>query len=145
MSQKMNLKKLLNKHSDKIRFVLVGGTNTAIDLGILFTLKTIGLAAITSNYISTSVALIFSFFANKKFTFKDKSTDKTQFIKFLVVTLFGLWVIQPVVIWLSSQGLNLIINNDNLVLLIAKIIATCFSLTWNYFLYKKFVYKTISK
>ena len=145
MSQKSNLKNLINKHSDKIRFVLVGGTNTAIDLGILFILKSIGLNAIFSNYISTSIALIFSFFANKKFTFKDKSADKTQFIKFLVVTLIGLWVIQPVVIWLSSQGLNLFIANDNLILLIAKIIATCFSLTWNYFLYKKFVYKTISK
>ena len=140
MSQKSNLKKLLNKHSDKIRFVLVGGTNTAIDLSILFVLKSIGLNAIFSNYISTSVALIFSFFANKKFTFKDSSNDKTQFIKFLGVTLFGLWVIQPVVIWLSSQGLNLAINNDKFILLIAKLIATCFSLTWNYFLYKKFVY-----
>jgi len=140
MNQKSNLKKLLNKHSDKIRFILVGGTNTALDMGILFALKSIGLAAIPSNFISTSVALVFSFFANKKFTFRDKSNDKTQFIKFLVITLIGLWGIQTVVILASSKVLGLVINNDKFVLLIAKLIATCFSLTWNYFLYKKFVY-----
>jgi len=107
------VKNLLKKHADKIRFALVGGTNTAIDFGILFTLKLIGLPEIPSNFISTSIALIFSFFANKKFTFKDTNTqDKTQFIKFLSITLFGLWIIQPVILWffnLILKPLSLIV------------------------------------
>jgi len=136
------LKNLLQKHADKIRFILVGGTNTAIDFGILFGLKALGLPTIPSNFISTSVALVFSFFANKKFTFKDSnSQDKTQFIKFLGITLFGLWAIQPAIIWIFGlilQNLNL---NTYVVLFIGKIIATCVTLVWNYLLYRKFVYK----
>jgi len=138
----MAISLILKKHADKIRFVLVGGTNTAIDFAILFGLKSLGLPALTSNFISTSVALIFSFFANKKFTFKDNNTgDKTQFIKFLAITLFGLWVIQPVIIWLAGLMLQPINLNDYIVLLIGKLLATCVTLVWNYLLYRKFVYK----
>lgn len=135
------LKNLLKKHADKIRFVLVGGTNTAIDFGILFLLKSLGLDAILSNFISTSVALVFSFFANKKFTFKDNDNrDKTQFIKFLTITLFGLWVIQPIIIWLVGLTLQPFNLNDYAILLIGKLLATCATLVWNYLLYKRFVY-----
>ena len=136
------MKNLLKKHADKIRFALVGGTNTAIDFGILFTLKLIGLPEIPSNFISTSIALIFSFFANKKFTFKDTNTqDKTQFIKFLSITLFGLWIIQPVILWFFNLILKPLSLDSYVVLLIGKIFATCVTLVWNYILYRKFVYK----
>jgi len=136
------VKNLLKKHADKIRFALVGGTNTAIDFGILFTLKLIGLPEIPSNFISTSIALIFSFFANKKFTFKDTNTqDKTQFIKFLSITLFGLWIIQPVILWFFNLILKPLSLDSYVVLLIGKIFATCVTLVWNYILYRKFVYK----
>ena len=135
------LKNLLQKHADKIRFILVGGTNTAIDFGILFGLNALGLPTIPSNFISTSVALVFSFFANKKFTFKDNdSKDKTQFIKFLGITLFGLWAIQPAIIWLVSLILQPLNLNEYLILLTGKLLATCATLIWNYLLYRKFVY-----
>ena len=138
------MKNLLKKHADKIRFALVGGTNTAIDFGILFTLKLIGLPEIPSNFISTSIALIFSFFANKKFTFKDTNTqDKTQFIKFLSITLFGLWIIQPVILWFFNLILKPLSLDSYVVLLIGKLFATCVTLVWNYILYRKFVYKKI--
>lgn len=139
------IKNLISKHSDKFRFILVGGTNTVIDFGILFSLNSAGLDNVVnnlfplSNIISTSVALIFSFFANKKFTFKDNTNDKTQIIKFLVVTLFGLWIIQTIIIKVVEISLGSI-NNDKLILLIGKLLATIFSLTWNYILYKKFVF-----
>jgi putative flippase GtrA len=136
------LKKLLDKHSDKIRFILVGGTNTAIDITILFGLKALGLPTIPSNFISTSIALVFSYFANKKFTFKDNvSKDKTQFVKFLGITLFGLWAIQPTIIWIIGLILQNLDLNTYVVLFIGKIIATCATLVWNYLLYRKFVYK----
>ena len=135
------MKNLLRNHADKIRFALVGGTNTAIDFAILFGLKSLGLPALTSNFISTSVALIFSFFANKKFTFRDSNTTgKTQFIKFLAITLFGLWIIQPIIIWLVGLTLQPFNLNDYVTLLIGKLLATCATLVWNYLLYKRFVY-----
>lgn len=138
------MKKILKKHADKIRFGIVGAVNTSIDFCLLFFLVYLGLTPILGNIISTSTALIFSFLANKKFTFKDIANDsKRQFTYFLTITLFGLWLIQPVVIWLVAISLEQITNNNYLVLLVGKTIATIASLIWNYWMYKKFVFKGV--
>jgi putative flippase GtrA len=133
---------LPTRHAEKLRFGTVGIANTALDFAILFLLVNFGLDKIASNYISTSISFIFSFFVNRSFTFKSKSDDKKrQFFMFFIVTVFGLWVIQPIVItatvWLiSSQGIT-----DSVVLLIAKLLATIASLIWNYVLYSRLVFK----
>ena len=136
----------LEKHGDKIRFVIVGGANTALDFAVLFLFVSLGLDKIASNYISTSVALVFSFFANKSFTFKNKSSNaKKQFGLFLVVTLAGLWVLQTIIIWAVTTLLEQYISNESALLFIAKLIATVGSLIWNYLLYSRLVFKKEEK
>ena len=123
-----------SKNRQKIRFLLVGGTNTAIDFGLLFILNTLGLPRVPSNTISTGVAFIFSFFANRNFTFSANSGNiKKQITLFIIVTLFGLWVIQPIIISLISN------------LLVGKIIATAVTLVWNYLFYSRLVFKKEAK
>jgi len=136
------MEKILEKHGEKLRFALVGGANTALDFLLLFLFTNIGIHKIVANYLSTSIALVFSFFVNKSFTFKDKSKNaKKQFVLFLAVTLAGLWIIQPLVIWVTSNFLETYIENDNINLFIAKLIATVASLIWNYLLYSRLVFK----
>ena len=138
------MEKLLKKHAEKIRFIIVGGVNTALDFGILFLLTFMGMDKIVANYFSTGISLIFSFFANKSFTFKHKSGNaKKQFALFLIITLIGLWVIQPIVIWVSSAALAPYVTNEPLNLFIAKLIATVASLIWNYILYSRIVFKKL--
>ena len=123
-----------SKNRQKIRFLLVGGTNTAIDFGLLFILNSFGLPRVSSNTISTGVAFIFSFFANRNFTFSANSGNiKKQMTLFIIVTLFGLWVIQPIIISLISN------------LLVGKIIATAVTLVWNYLFYSRLVFKKEAK
>ncbi len=129
----------IEKHGDKIRFVLVGGTNTAIDFGLLFLLHSLGLNKYVANIISTSVAFVFSFFANRSFTFKSTGDAKKQVVPFLLVTLTGLWILQPAIIWFVSLFLGTI--DQNVALLIAKLAATAVTLVWNYTLYSRFVFK----
>jgi len=134
--------KALEKHGDKIRFVIVGGANTALDFLVLFLFVNLGVDKIVANYISTSVALIFSFFANKSFTFKNTDKNaKKQFLLFLVVTLAGLWVLQPIIIWATSPILAPYITNEAALLFVTKLIATVASLIWNYLLYSRLVFK----
>ena len=129
-----------------IRFGLVGGTNTLLDFGILFVLKSLGLPIISANIISTSVSFCFSFLANKKYTFKTTGGNlKREMVLFTVVTLFGLWILQSVVIKfiaivMTNSGLS-----EDLILLIAKLMATAVSLVWNYLLYSRLVFKQIDK
>ena len=136
------MQNLLKKHAEKLRFAIVGGANTALDFAVLFLLVNFGLDRIPANFISTSVAFVFSFFVNKSFTFKSTGGNaKKQFAVFLLITMFGLWVIQPVIItafaWLVS-GLGL---QSSVVLFIGKLFATVATLIWNYVLYSRFVFK----
>lgn len=135
------MQKLLKKHADKLRFALVGVANTAIDFGILFGLVFFGVDKLVANFISTGVAFIFSFYVNKSFTFKQSSkASKKQFGLFLLITLAGLWVIQPIII--SLVGLILTSTNlgAGLTLLTGKLVATVATLIWNFVLYKKYVF-----
>jgi putative flippase GtrA len=135
------LQNLLKKHAEKLRFALVGGANTAIDFGILFALVFLGVDKLVANFFSTGIAFIFSFFVNRSFTFKSTGGNtKKQFGIFLVITMFGLWVIQPAIIafvaWLLASS-NL---SKPIILLAGKLLATVVTLIWNYILYSKFVF-----
>lgn len=134
---------LLKKHAQKIRFGIVGLANTALDFILLFLFVGLGLDKIPANYLSTGISFVFSFFVNKKFTFRSTSGNaKKQFAVFLVVTMIGLWVIQPLVI----AGVAALLANTGwssaVILFVAKIIATVASLVWNYLFYSRLVFKT---
>ena len=108
----------------------------------MFLFVALGLNSIGANYLSTGIAFIFSFFANKSFTFRSKGGNvRKQFLLFIVVTIFGLWVIQPVVILGVTAALASFSLNESAVLFVAKLIATLASLVWNYLFYSKLVFK----
>ena len=133
------LRNLLKKHAEKLRFAVVGVLNTALDFGLLFLGVWLGLPKIGANYISTSIAFIFSFFMNRTYTFKSSGSLKRQILPFLVVTIIGLWVFQPIIIWLITEPFTIV--NDSVTLFVAKLFATLVSLIWNYFMYATFVFK----
>lgn len=137
----------LKKHAQKIRFAIVGLANTALDFILLFIFVNLfGFDKIPANYISTGISFVFSFIVNKKFTFKSTTGNaKKQFGLFLIVTMIGLWVIQPLVI-LGVTALITPTNWDaNIILFTAKIIATVASLVWNYLFYSRLVFKVTEK
>ena len=139
---KSRAKQIVKKHAQKLRFAIVGGANTALDFILLFLFTGIGMDKIVANYFSTGISLLFSFFANKSFTFKNKTgSAKKQFVLFLIITIAGLWVLQPIIIWLSSTALQPYITNEAANLFVAKLLATIASLIWNYLLYSRLVFK----
>ncbi len=136
------MQKLLKKHAEKLRFAIVGGANTLLDFAVLFLLVGMGLDRIPANFISTSIAFVFSFFVNKSFTFKSSGGNaKKQFVLFIVITIFSLWVLQPIVIVIVSWLLAGIGLTSAVTLFIAKLLATVASLIWNYIFYSRFVFK----
>lgn len=134
-----------------IRFCIVGVLNTVIDISIFLFLRTLSFGIVTANLFSTSVALLVSFKLNRSFTFQNNSEkQRRQFIRFLIVTVFGLWVLQPVVIKVLldlNAHLNYIrlfpdIMGRELISadLVSKMVSTVVSLTWNYIWYNKYVF-----
>lgn len=134
--------RFLKKHAEKIRFLIIGGINTVLDFVLLFFFVGLGANKIFANFLSTGCSMLFSFFANKSFTFKNSNgVTKKQFLIFIVVTASGMWVLQPIIIWLCTDFLAGHIANSSLSLFIAKVLATCASLVWNYLFYSRIVFK----
>lgn len=135
----------MTKKQTAMRFLLVGAVNTVIDFGSLFLLVSLGSQPLVANTISTGVAFTFSFFANRRYTFQAASGSVArQMTLFIMVTLFGLWAIQPVVIWLISPLITAAFHgglSTSWVLLMAKAAATAITLIWNYVLYAKAVFR----
>ena len=130
------------KHGAKVRYGIVGVANTALDFILLFLFVHLGINRIVANYFSTGIALVFSFFVNKSFTFKETDGNaKKQFIYFLIITAIGLWVIQPFIIWGVTSILDMHITSAAAVLFIAKCIASVATLIWNYLFYSRVVFK----
>lgn len=128
--------------SKKIRFGLVGLVNTGVDFSILFILaRIIGLPVIVANVISTSCSMTVSYLLNKKAVFgnTDKN-NKRQVALFVIVTLTGLWGLQSLIIMIVSELLRDMFNSD-VILLVAKLLATVASLIWNYILYSRVVFR----
>ncbi|MGB3008729.1 MAG: GtrA family protein [Candidatus Saccharimonadales bacterium] len=122
----------------KVRFIVVGVINTIIDFGVFGILVGSGISSIIANYPATTTALIFSFFANKNYTFRDKKNSKKQKILFLIVTLAGAWIVQPIILFACT---NILSGFDNLIeAMLAKICAATASMLWNYMMYDTFVF-----
>ncbi|MFI5240204.1 MAG: GtrA family protein [Candidatus Saccharimonadia bacterium] len=143
------------------KFVSVGAINTAIDFFIynVLTTKTFHLGRISANFISTTIAMIFSFFANKHLVFGSNGGNLwVQIIGFYLVTAFGVYVLQNIVIYLLSSRykqpaaivnklskylhLDHYLSTDFVSKNTAKLAATVVSLSWNFILYKKVVFRT---
>ena len=138
------MQELLRKHETKLRFGIIGVINTALDFGLLFVFSSLfGVPRGFANMLSTSISFIFSFFANKRYTFKSSSKENVvrEMVLFTVVTLFGLWVIQGLIIHFLTPVIINLGTTEELALLASKLIATVASLIWNYLLYSRVVFK----
>jgi putative flippase GtrA len=131
----------IQNKAEKIRFGIVGSANTALDFGILLILTSFGVPAAIANYPSSTAAVILSFFANKKYTFKATGRNlKHEIILFLIFTLIAAWALQPLTILLVQYLLSPINLPETVSVVIAKIMATVVTLIWNYITYSRYVF-----
>ena len=123
-----------------LRFLLVGVFNTGLDLGLLMLLLNWGIHIWIANAVSTGIALTVSFFLNKKFTFSNTGNAARQGVLFLVITLVGLWILQPAAMSVVMHFGESTVP-DPWLLFLAKGVATALSMTWNFLLYNKVVFR----
>lgn len=126
------------------KFGFVGVLNTAIDFGVLnaliaLTTITGGVGIIALNIVSFSIAVINSYFWNKQWVFS--AGKKGNFLTFLVVTLIGLSINTGTVYALTTYMGPDSTSSQTQWANLAKVIATCFSLVWNFVGYKLIVFK----
>lgn len=133
-----------------VRFALVGATNTALNFAILnVVFHVFGVNKIVANLMATSIALVYSFMLNRGYVFAHKGRWQTQFMRFLAVTAAGTLLLNNA---LFVLGLHLFavpsvtaahltkINADTIQINCSALLATMFSMVWNYFGYKTAVF-----
>ena len=136
----------IKNKAQKSRFLLVGVGNTTVDFSVLFLFKALGLSEIPANLISTSFAFCFSFFANKKYTFKTSEANVARELTlFIIVSLIGAWVIQSAVLYITLPLVSNLHLSSYITLFIAKIIAIGAGMIWNYTMYSRVVFKEQDK
>ena len=126
----------------KVRFSIVSVSATLIDFAGLITLTSLGVPIIVANYISTSMGFVFSFFGSKKYAFKTANHRiKHEIPLFLIITLTGIWLLQPLIIWAIQPFIKELPVMDWGVVVLAKLAASLVTFLWNYLFYTRLVFR----
>ncbi len=85
---------LLQKYTVFVKYALVGFTGTAVDVGSLYVfVDFLHINLLAGTALSFILAVINNFVLNKYWTFQNRSSNiRKQFIKFLIVSLIGLFL-----------------------------------------------------
>lgn len=125
----------------KVRFTLVSSISTTLDFTLLIMITSLGLPMIAANFISTSISFVFSFFASKKYAFRTPDHHiQREAVQFILVTLAGIWVLQPLIIWPLEPFIRSFDIHGVLVIIFAKLIASLATFIWNYLFYTRVVF-----
>jgi putative flippase GtrA len=131
-------------------FSAIGVFNTLVDIAIYIFVYDKSHNLIVANTVATTAGLIGSYILNSKLTFQTKTWTTKTVVSFVVVTVFGLWVLQTGTIELLSHFLTRIPEHYWQVLgpieklskqLVPKLLATAVTLVWNYSWYNKVIFK----
>ncbi len=128
-----------------LRFGLVGGLNTLLDIVILNALLLLSPTTSTRtllayNALAFSLGAVNSFLLNKYWTFDHKQgTTLKELVRFTITTLFGIgW--STLVLWLASTILHPLVLNATLWANAAKIVSVASSALLSYMVMRLWVF-----
>ena len=136
------IKELYLKYKEIINYVIVGGLTTVVSIASFYIVRFFILTSNSqlhiqiSTIISWILAVLFAFFANKKYVFESKKKGKEkliEMIKFFLSRLTTL-LIEKISMWILTSPLSI---NDK----VSKIIVQFIILVLNYLFSKLFVFK----
>lgn len=146
----------MKKHH--VLFLVVGISNTAIDFVALnFFAAVVGLQTLVANVIAVTLAMIFSYFANKYLVFESDKDPIKQAGRFFTINIISAYLIQSLIItiftevWLwPMDQLNALIESMNIDVTRefvgtngSKSIAVTLAGVFSYFAYKNYVFKGV--
>jgi len=139
------------------KFVSVGVINTLVDLGFFNLFRRFKrFTATTASYVSTTIAMIGSYFLNKSWTFQANGNVAAEAIKFFSITILGIYIIHngivylltKKVLWPGKLALKIVrwfpflkkLSDDFVTDNFAKVCAIAVTLVYNFIMYKFVVF-----
>lgn len=84
------VQQLLHKHKQLIKYVMIGGTASLIDLSLFFVLYNfVHTSEFLAHSISVPTAVVFSFLVNARHNFKTTDHTALRFLSFCIVCTIG--------------------------------------------------------
>lgn len=151
MSQSNDLRKWVNRsyNSEVVRFGLVGVLNTLIGTSVMFVAyNVLGCGYWISSALNYILGSIFSYFANKLFTFKSQEKSLKEIMKFvvniLICYLAAYGFAKPVTLYIVKNMMNLSLKTKVIEQMAMIVGMICFVFL-NYFGQKIFVFSKDNK
>ena len=121
------MRRLINHGKQFMRFGVVGVANSLLDFSVFFLLhRTLEFGYVSANGGAWLLAVSFSFFGNKFWTFRAHAVNAgKQYIRFLVVSCIGLGI--------STLLLYAFIEFGGLAATIAKVLCIVVVAFWNFY------------
>lgn len=117
-----------------ITYIIVGGLTTLVNFVVYFACTSANLHYLVANVISWVVAVLFAYFANRKYVFKSETnSQKTEFIQFVSLRAVTL-IVESILLFVFIQ---LLFMNEN----IAKIVVSVVTVIGNYVFCKFLIFK----
>jgi putative flippase GtrA len=120
--------------SHLLKFLIVGGLSFAIDLGLLVLLhEGFGVDLWFATPAAFLASLVFNYFVQRSYTFQSNNRQHVSMFRYGLLVVFNVFATDIIV--------NLF---DSLALTYAggKVVATVSTMTWNFFLYKYWIFRT---
>jgi putative flippase GtrA len=118
-----------------IKYFVIGCSAFVLDVTSLFLLKEkANISPVAAVAITQPFLIGYVFFLNKKWSFRSLGVMSTQFIKFSLLVVFN-YSFSIFWMWIISRQLH--VNY-----IVTRLINVMLSTSWNFLLYKHWVYKT---
>ncbi len=144
----MKIISFINKNDDYLRrFLIIGLLNTALDFLLFFIFADLlSIYPVISSIFSTGIVMCLSFYLNHNFVFKSKKNKKNTFIQFFIVSIFNVWIVQSVIIYLSLQifkNFIFFLDHSWTLNMFSKLCGISFSFVLNFLMYRYIFHKNI--
>lgn len=120
------------------RYFVIGLSGTVLDIVSLWILKQFfNLVPVLAVVVNQIFILLYLFWLNKKISFRAQGIARQQLVRFVLV-FGGNYILAIGWMWVFNHLLNF--NY-----LLVRLVNIALSVSWNFFLYKEWVYKTADK
>ena len=138
------IKELYKKHKEIINYIIVGLLTTVVSIGTYFIVTSTFLnpenpfQLQVANVISWVFAVIFAYFANRKFVFESKEKNVVKEASKFAISRVGTLLMDMLIMFV---GVNLLKINDKIMKLVVQVVVTIA----NYIIGKFLVFKKKEK
>jgi|CXWL01.1.fsa_nt_gi putative flippase GtrA len=116
------------------RYVFSGVLANAVDIGLFLLLTYFNVYFVLASVLSGAVGFFAAYFLHKHVTYRDSGASKTRFIRYSILTAFNYAALNMILFALVTYG--------HIPEGWAKVCSNGLVVLWNFFLYKRFVYRT---